>query len=167
CTHGMLPESICCSSIGKTTRGPLASFRFIHSSTAPITIGTYSFPALRQGSFMHIGSMDHSIPPEGCALTRPRFCSIRMDVESLFPKTTLREAAEEKGDNSGVAMKSVIVDTRRYDWEGDVPLRRPSSQTIVYEMHVKGFTRHPSSGVSEGARGSYLGLIEKIPYLSD
>jgi len=83
------------------------------------------------------------------------------------PKNYSREAAREKGDNSGVAMKSVIVDTRRYDWEGDVPLRRPSSQTIVYEMHVKGFTRHPSSGVSEGARGSYLGLIEKIPYLSD
>ena len=43
--------------------------------------------------------------------------------------------------------------------------RRPSSRTIVYEMHVRGFTRHPSSGVAEKTRGTFAGLIEKIPYL--
>ena len=46
-------------------------------------------------------------------------------------------------------MKSVVVDPRAYDWEGDAPLKRPSSRTIIYEMHVRGFTRHPSSGVAE------------------
>src|SRR5262249_42691282 len=50
-------------------------------------------------------------------------------------------------------------------WEGDVPLCRPSARTIIYEMHVRGFTRHPSSGVGEKTRGTYAGLIEKIPYL--
>ena len=45
-------------------------------------------------------------------------------------------------------MKSVVVDPRTYDWEGDTPLRRPSARTIIYEMHVRGFTRHPSSGVA-------------------
>src|SRR4029077_8565632 len=54
-----------------------------------------------------------------------------------------------------------------YDWEGDVPLRRPSSRTIIYEMHVRGFTRHPSSGVPPDKRGTYAGLIEKIPYLQE
>jgi isoamylase len=83
------------------------------------------------------------------------------------PKNYSRQAAQERGDNTGVAMKSVIVDSRSYDWEGDAPLKRPSSQTIVYEMHVKGFTRHPSSGVSEQTRGTFRGLIEKIPYLQD
>ena len=62
-------------------------------------------------------------------------------------------------------MKSVVVDPAAYDWEGDAPLRRPSAQTIIYEMHVRGFTRHPSSGVGERTRGTYAGLIEKIPYL--
>ena len=62
-------------------------------------------------------------------------------------------------------MKSVVVDPRAYDWEGDAPLRRPSARTIIYEMHVRGFTRHPSSGVAEKTRGTYAGLIEKIPYL--
>jgi glycogen operon protein len=76
-----------------------------------------------------------------------------------------RGAATEPGDNSATAMKSVVVDPSAYDWEGDSPLRRPSAQTIVYEMHVRGFTRHPSSGVGERTRGTYAGLIEKIPYL--
>ena len=64
-------------------------------------------------------------------------------------------------------MKSVIVDPHTYDWEGDVPLARPSSRTVVYEMHVRGFTRHASSGIAEKVRGTYAGLIEKIPYLRD
>jgi glycogen operon protein len=64
-------------------------------------------------------------------------------------------------------MKSVVVNPSLYDWEGDTPLRRASSQTIIYEMHVKGFTRHPTSGVPEGIRGTYRGVIEKIPYLRD
>jgi isoamylase len=85
----------------------------------------------------------------------------------VVPKSYSRKAAEEKGDNSATAMKSVIVDPRTYDWQGDRPLCRPSSQSIVYEMHVKGFTRHPNSGVSAETRGTFRGLIEKIPYLED
>jgi isoamylase len=76
-----------------------------------------------------------------------------------------RAAARRPGDNTGTAMKSVVVDVSAYDWEGDVPLQRPSSRTIVYEMHVRGFTRHPSSGIADKTRGTFAGLIEKIPYL--
>ena len=83
------------------------------------------------------------------------------------PKNYSREAAEKKGDNGASAMKSVVIDSSLYDWEGDAPLRRPSSQTIIYEMHVKGFTRHPSSAISEETRGTFRGLIEKIPYLQN
>jgi isoamylase len=83
------------------------------------------------------------------------------------PKKYDREAASRGGDNTATAMKSVIVDPQLYDWEDDKPLKRLSSQTIVYEMHVKGFTRHPSSEVPEKTRGTYCGLIEKIPYLRD
>jgi isoamylase len=83
----------------------------------------------------------------------------------VVPKNYSRDMASDEGDNSATAMKSVVVDTHPYDWEGDTPLERPSSQTIVYEMHVRGFTRHPSSGVDEKRRGTYAGLVEKIPYL--
>ena len=83
----------------------------------------------------------------------------------VVPKGYSRDAAIRAGDNTAMAMKSVVVDPSAYDWEGDAPLKRPSSQTIVYEMHVRGFTRHSSSGVAENTRGTYAGLIEKIPYL--
>src|ERR1700757_4778342 len=83
------------------------------------------------------------------------------------PKNYSRKAAQHHDDNVATAMKSVVVDPHLYDWEGDVPLKRPSSQTIIYEMHVKGFTRHPNSGVCEDIRGTFLGLAEKISYLQD
>jgi len=83
----------------------------------------------------------------------------------MVPETYGREAAYRPDDNTGTAMKSVVVDVSAYDWEGDVPLQLPASRTIIYEMHVRGFTRHPSSGVSEKTRGTYAGLIAKIPYL--
>jgi glycogen operon protein len=84
-----------------------------------------------------------------------------------LPENYSREAARKRGDNTAIGMKSVIIDPRLYNWEGDTPLRRPSSQTIVYEMHVRGFTRNPNSGVSEEARGTFRGLVERIPYLQD
>ncbi len=58
--------------------------------------------------------------------------------------------------------KCVVIDDY-FDWEGDRHLRRDLSETIIYEMHVRGFTQHANSGVQHP--GSYLGVIEKIPYL--
>jgi glycogen operon protein len=83
----------------------------------------------------------------------------------VVPDTYRRFTANDAGDNSATAMKSVVVDTSVYDWEGDTPLQRSSARTIIYEMHVRGFTRHPSSGVDERIRGTFAGVIEKIPYL--
>ena len=67
----------------------------------------------------------------------------------VVPNNYSREAAQQEGDNAATAMKSVVVDPGAYDWEGDVPLSRPAAHTIIYEMHVRGFTRHPSSGIRE------------------
>jgi glycogen operon protein len=83
------------------------------------------------------------------------------------PMSYSRDAARGKADTVVTAMKSVVVDSRLYDWEEDAPLRRPLSQSIVYEMHVRGFTRHPNSGVAPEIRGTFRGLIEKIPYLQE
>jgi len=86
---------------------------------------------------------------------------------TAVPKNYSREAARKEGDNCATAMKSVVVESRAYDWEGDMPLNRSSSRTIIYEMHVGGFTRHPSSGIPEKKRGTFAGLIEKVPYLQE
>ena len=85
----------------------------------------------------------------------------------VVPTGYSREAASNEGDNAATAMKSVVLNTHAYDWEGDRPLHRPSSQTVIYEMHVRGFTRHPNSGLPTNTRGTFAGLIEKIPYLQD
>ena len=85
----------------------------------------------------------------------------------VVPKNYSREAARLTGDNTATAMKSVVTDPHGYDWEGDVPLKRPWSRTIIYEMHVRGFTAHPSSGLAESKRGTYAGLVQKIPYLQE
>ena len=84
-----------------------------------------------------------------------------------LPAGRSRQAAAAPGDNAATAPKSVVVDSLAYDWEGDQPPCRPFAKTVIYEMHVGNFTRHPSSGVAPDLRGTYAGLIEKIPYLQD
>lgn len=85
--------------------------------------------------------------------------------EVVVPAGYTRERNLPPAVRTATAMKSVVVDAAGYDWEGDAPLRRSSARTIVYELHVRGFTRHESSGVAEERRGTYAGLIDKIPYL--
>ncbi len=77
-----------------------------------------------------------------------------------------REAAINPGNNWGHAMKCAVIDPGAYDWEGDQPIQRPYSETVIYEMHTAGFTKDPSSGVPAESRGKYGGIIHKIPYLT-
>ena len=58
--------------------------------------------------------------------------------------------------------KCVVVDSD-FEWGGDRPLRRPLTETVIYEVHVRGFTADPRSRVRHA--GTYAGLVEKIPYL--
>ena len=78
---------------------------------------------------------------------------------------TLWKRSEACGpeDNLSTSMRSVVIDTSGYDWEGDRPLNRPMEDTIIYEMHVRGFTRSSSSRVEH--QGTFAGLIDKIPHL--
>jgi isoamylase len=76
-----------------------------------------------------------------------------------------RVAACQPGDNLATSMRSVVIDQTSYDWENDRPLNRPLNETIIYEMHVRGFTRSPTSGVQHP--GTFDGIVEKIPYLRE
>ena len=73
----------------------------------------------------------------------------------VVPQHYCREAGCLKGDNTATAMKSMVTNPGAYDWEGDLPLRRPWARTIIYEMHVRGFTAHPSSGLWESQRFTF------------
>ena len=73
-----------------------------------------------------------------------------------------RHAACLPGDNVLTSMRSMVVNDE-YNWQGDEPLRISSEKSIIYELHVGGFTHHSSSKVKNP--GTFSGLIEKIPYL--
>ena len=64
-------------------------------------------------------------------------------------------------------MKSVVVDLAATIGRATRRCAGRFASTVIYEMHVAGFTRHPSSGVAAAAAGTYAGMIEKIPYLQD
>ncbi len=71
------------------------------------------------------------------------------------------------------SMKSRFADSFRrallvnseYDWELDQPINRPLADSVIYELHVRGYTMHPSSKVAHP--GTFRGIIEKIPYLQE
>ena len=85
----------------------------------------------------------------------------------FFPPGFDRKLAMKPGPNAGKAPLGVLpkrcID---FDWAGDVP-PRPESDAIIYELHVKGFTKNPNSGVHPSRAGTYAGLSEKIPYLKE
>jgi glycogen operon protein len=74
-----------------------------------------------------------------------------------------RASAIGPEDNLSTSMRCAVVDLSAYDWEGDRPLRHPRHDSIIYEMHIGGLTRSPSSGATHP--GTFRGVIEKIPYL--
>jgi glycogen operon protein len=85
----------------------------------------------------------------------------------FFPPTFDRINASRPGSNAGKAPLGVLAgDSEHYDWQGDNRPRHEAA-TIIYELHVGGFTKNPNSGVKDEARGTFAGLVEKIPYLKD
>jgi isoamylase len=85
----------------------------------------------------------------------------------FFPPEFDRQAAMRQGSNAGKAPLGVLAGRRpMFDWEG-IPIPNHESDAVVYELHVKGFTRNPNSGVDPSRAGTYAGLVEKIPYLKE
>jgi len=85
----------------------------------------------------------------------------------FFPPDFERDAARRPGSNAGRAPLGVLeAGGRPFDWGGDPPLVH-ESDTVIYELHAKGFTRHESSAVSESTRGTFAGVVEKIPHLQE
>ncbi len=85
-------------------------------------------------------------------------------ARAVTDKLWNRRRARRPGDNRSSSMRAIVVD-EKYDWEGDRPLNHPPENAVIYELHVGGFTRHPSSGAS--APGTFSALAGKIPYLLD
>jgi glycogen operon protein len=80
------------------------------------------------------------------------------------PDSRIRDLSMDKRDNAGTMAKCVVIDDS-FDWQGDVRPDVSVDSMIIYEVHLKAFTAHPSSAVARP--GTYLGFIEKIPYLKE
>jgi isoamylase len=80
------------------------------------------------------------------------------------PDSAEKDLSLSEIDNAVTAPKCIIPHAD-FDWQGDQPLSRPWTSTVIYELHVRGYTVHPSADV--GSPGTYRGLIEKIPYLKE
>lgn len=83
-----------------------------------------------------------------------------------FPPQFSRQAASVVGlPNAGKAPLGFLPATYEYDWSDDIKPKHHSHDLVIYEMHVRGFTQHSSSGLDDDTRGTFAGIIEKIPYL--
>ena len=89
------------------------------------------------------------------------------DGEPVRDPYTMRLKSKRRwGDHrSGIKLEKAAPYDQDYDWEGDRPLTLPYNKVIGYMLHVRGFTRHTSSGVK--GKGTFYGIIEKIPYLKE
>lgn len=124
-------------------------------------------PGLKAGQIYAYRAHGPLAPQQGLLFDGEKVLLDPYGLAVAVPDRYDRSAACKPGDNAATAMKSIVADPARYDWEGDQPLRRPVAETVIYEMHVRGFTAHPGSGVAANRRGTYAGVIDKIPYLLD
>jgi len=106
----------------------------------------------------------------GWRVDGPRTPRTRFDPSRLLldpAATMLSDGAVWAGtcevDPQRTSRRSLVHYSRRYHWDDDAPPLTPLEDTIIYELHVRGFTCHPSSGVQHP--GTFRGLIEKIDYL--
>jgi isoamylase len=124
-------------------------------------------PGLRAGQIYGFRVVGPWAPEKGARFDPEKVLLDPYGRAVAVPSGYSRDLASGPGENSATAMKSLVADLSTYDWEGDQPLKRPFAQTIIYELHVGGFTKHPNSGVVPEKRGTFAGLMEKIPYLKD
>jgi len=100
-------------------------------------------------------------PPHPCLRFDPSIVLLDPAATLLSGGTVWGTAQEQYPDHT--ERRSVFIAGPHYDWADDAPPLVPWEDSIIYELHVRGFTCHPSSGVQNP--GTFAGLVEKIPYL--
>ena len=150
-------------------RRPLLSYRMDYLKNKSGRIWHCRIPAADMKGARYYGYAVSGPEPNG------RFEWHHFDAEKVlldpyaeavyFPPEFDRSAAIQSGSNAGKAPLGVIAACEHtYEWSRDKTIRH-ESDTVIYELHVKGFTQNPNSGVAGERRGAYVGVIDKIPYL--
>jgi len=107
-------------------------------------------------------------PPAGQRFNSRKILLDPFACEVYFPPKFSRDAAVGSGPNDGKAPLGVLPKQKKDDFNwGEDPRARHTSDAVIYELHVKGFTARKNSGVTQSKRGTFAGLAEKIPYLKE
>ena len=78
-----------------------------------------------------------------------------------------RVLATGPSPNAHACLKGVVSERQRFDFEAHPRPRHSWQRSVIYELHVGAFTRASDSGVDPSNRGTYQGVIEKLPYLQE
>ena len=155
---------------------PGASFS-MRPGTRPATSGTCGWRGSGPASSTGFASPDRTRRTTGTASIRtsswwiptpPRSRRFRATIftppSPTIPPRAQKDLSFSEVDDAAAAPKCIVTH-EDFDWQGDQPLRHPWTSTVIYELHVRGYTIDPSAGVR--FPGTYRGLIEKIPHLKD
>ncbi len=123
-----------------------------------------SAPAARYYAYRVEGPWD---PEQGHRFDQQKVLFDPFAAQVFFPPDFSRAAARQPGPNDGRAVLGVLPRRAPSSPRDAAPPPRHTHDTVVYELHVKGFTARANSGVAPKRRGTFLGLIEKIPYLRE
>jgi glycogen operon protein len=104
------------------------------------------------------------LDPYAKAITNPPY-RVRDVAFSYSENDPLKDLSFSFVEDIFTQPRCVVIDDNDFDWQGDSPLNYPLRFSVLYEMHVRGLTKHHSSGVEHP--GTYRGVIEKIPFLKD
>lgn len=148
--------------LGLSFQQDRANFALFSSHATGVSLGLFrekdpikEIPMCRTGDIWHIAIQN--LPPD---LNYAYRCT--GPEELLYnPKVWLSDPYAKRMDKD----KGRAAPLEPFDWQEDQPPLIPLSDLVLYEMHVRGFTQHPSSAVSQP--GTYLGFIEKIPFLKE
>lgn len=136
------------------------AFQFLlypHGSSEPIL--EYTFDEMNK-----IGDI-HTIFIKNLSQSKYEYIYMLDNDLYLDPYARVITGREEWGKVVDKSHLRCGFDLEAFDWEGDKPLAIPYHQVIMYSLHVRGFTMHPSSKVRH--KGTFEGIVEKIPYLKE
>ena len=94
-----------------------------------------------------------------------KFCNTDNLLLAYQPRPGDGELVPDARDSGPIVPKAIVVDDDAFDWAGVVSPTLTLDELVIYEVHTKGFTAHPSSRVE--SPGTYLGFVEKIPHLQE
>jgi len=153
--------------LGLSHQGKAWNFSLYSSSASTVRIGLFSpgsstpfsiFSLNRTGDIWHISI--HSIPKDTLYAYQCDSDQWLLDPYAKYPHGS-------KSWNKGILTELLaeIREAEPFDWQNTSSPHLPKENLIIYEMHVRGFTNHSSSGIKNS--GTYTGIIEKIPYLNE